>query len=78
MAHWDLRAAVAVVTVAEELLGAAPAVLEAPQRLLRLLQIRVAAEAVVVIIRPAELAAQVFAACGGLNKENNDELCTYQ
>jgi hypothetical protein len=41
------------------------------------------AAAEVLTIKPLTvlLAAQValaFAACGGLNKENNDELCTYQ
>jgi hypothetical protein len=29
-------------------------------------------------LTPVGQVAQVSAACGGLNKENNDELCTYQ
>ena len=36
------------------------------------------AETVVAAVLMAELAAQVSVAYGGLNKENNNELCTYQ
>jgi hypothetical protein len=43
------------------------------------LQIRVAVVAVAgVLVARVVLAVLGFAACGGLNKENNDELCTYQ
>jgi hypothetical protein len=37
-----------------------------------------AAEPPITLLALAVLAALDLSVCGGLNKENNDELCTYQ
>jgi hypothetical protein len=46
--------------------------------LARQIQVAVGEVVLLTVVKQVAQVALAFAACGGLNKENNDELCTYQ